>query len=177
MATQNDNRVSIGDRVRFSLGTSCILGVVVEDRGPIGARSARIFRVRVSNDPYDDKVFEMPEDEIDVVGQDAWQGEAIHAGEAMEYLERGGLIRILRAGMSGGKTQPRAWLCRDSLGNATHTFSPDRGVLGGAIVPFSALHDNRVFTPKRDDVLSFLNAFELSSKDSEHVLQTVGMAP
>lgn len=152
-------------------------GVIVDDRGPIGAGKVRIFRIRVPNDPYDDDVFEMPEDEIEVVDQSVSQSGTIPPSDAMEYFERGGLLRILRAGMSGGKTQRCAWLCRDSLGNVTHTFSPDRGSVGGAVIPFLALYGNRVFTPKRRDVLRFLRAFGLSTHNAEHVLQIVGTAP
>lgn len=177
MATKNENRIAIGDQVQFTLGTSLAQGVVVDDRGPIGAGKVHIFRVSVSNDPYDDEVFEMPEDEIEVVNRDASQGTAIRVDEAIEYLERGGLVHILRAGMSGGKAQPRAWLCRDSLGNVTHTFSPERGRLGGAVVPFFALHDSRVFTPKREDVRSFIGAFGLNDDAVEQVLGSVGTAP
>lgn len=177
MATQKANRISVRDQVRFTLGTASVQGVVVDDRGPIGAGKVHIFRIRVSNDPYDDDVFEMPEDEIEVIDQDTSKTDTITASEAKEYLERGGLIRILRAGSSGGKTHSHAWLRRDSLGNVTHTFSPDRGDVGGAIIPLLALRTHRVLTPKRDEVLNFLTAFGLPLGDAEHVLEAVGTTP
>jgi hypothetical protein len=79
--------------------------------------------------------------------------------------------------MSGGKNQPRVWLTRDSLGNVVHTFVAERGILGGATVPPFALHDNRVFAPKRDEVLAYLATFGLSSEDARSVVDAIGTAP
>lgn len=177
MATKHHDRISPGDEVQFTLGTSTVHGIVVEDRGPIGAGKVRLFSVRVSYDPYDDdQVFEMPEDEIHTVARSDSTDEAISVNEAVEYLKGGGLIDMLRAGNASEKVQPHAWLRRDSLGNVTHTFSPERGVLGGSTVPYFALYDNRVFSPKRGEVLAFLTSFGLPRKDAEHVIQTVGAA-
>ncbi len=168
------NTISVGDNVCFTLGTTPIQGVVIDDRGPIGANRVRIFRVRIPNDPYDDEIFEMPEDELALADTSV---EPIPHEKIVSYLENGGLVQILRSNMTGGKNQPRVWLSRDSLGNAIHTFIADRGRVGGATIPFSALRENRIFKPNLNDVLTFLSTFGLSQSDAEHVARTVGTSP
>ncbi len=160
--------------MRFTLGTTPVHGVVIDDRGPIGANRVRIFRVRVPNDPYDEDVIEMPEDELALEHK---RVESISDGDIVNYLGHGGLVQILKANMSGGKNQPRVWLGRDSLGNVVHTFIAERGSVGGATIPCSALHDNRVFTPRLDEVLSFLLTFGLSECDAKQVATAIGTAP
>lgn len=158
----------------FTLGTTPIQGVVIDDRGPIGANRVRIFRVRVPNDPYDEDVIEMPEDELALENRSI---ESIPNPDVVNYLEHGGLVQILKANMSGGKNQPRVWLGRDSLGNVVHTFIAERGSVGGATIPFFALHDNRLFTPKLNEVLAFLSTFGLTAGDAKQVARAVGTAP
>ena len=93
------------------------------------------------------------------------------------YLIHGGLIGILRSNLSGGRSQPRVWLRPDTIGNVTHTFERERGVVGGEVVPFMAVHDDKVFTPKRKEVLSFLRSFNLDPTDAERIISSVGTAP
>ena len=89
----------------------------------------------------------------------------------------GGLISILRSNLSVGKNQPRVWLCLDQLGNVTHTFVPERGILGGQLVPNWAVRDDKIFTAKRDSVVSLLESFGLSQQDAEKVISEVGTTP
>ena len=166
--------ISVGDSVRFTLGITPVHGIVIDDRGPIGANCVRIFRVRVPNDPYDDGVIEMPEDELALEDKNI---APIPSADIVRYLENGGLVQILKTNMSGGRNQPRVWLSRDSLGNVVHTFIAERGRVGGSIIPFMALHDNRVFAPKLDEVLTFLSTFGLSEYDAKQVITGVGTAP
>lgn len=166
--------ISVGDNVSFTLGTTPVQGVVVDDRGPIGANSVRIFRVLIANDPYDEDVIEMPEDDLSLANNSV---EAISGDKIVDYLEHGGLVQILKSNMSGGRNQPCVWLRPDSLGNVVHTFVAARGTVGGAIVPFLALNDNRIFTPKMTEVLAFLSTFGLSKREAEHVAETIGTAP
>lgn len=161
----------MGDTVWFTLGTTPIHGVVIDDRGPIGANRVRIFRIRVPNDPYDEDVFEMPEDELVLEDKSI---ESIPVADIVSYLKHGGLLQILKANMSGGRNQPRLWLAHDSLGHVVHTFIAERGKVGGATIPFSALHDNRVFEPKLGEVLTFLSTFGLSQRDAQEVVAAVG---
>lgn len=165
---------SVGDNVCFTLGTTQTVGVVVDDRGPIGANNVHLYRVRVPNDPYDDGFVEMPEDELAFAET---QEASIPSSKMVEYLKNGGLLQILKSNTSGGKNQPRVWLTRDGLGNVVHTFVAERGSVGGAVVPFSALHENRVFTPKVNDVLLFLAEFGLSRAEAEQVVVGTGKAP
>ena len=145
---------------------------MVDDRGPIGANGVHIYQIRVATPPYNDEVFEMPEDEIDVERD---QDVTISNDAIVKYLQHGGLLQILRANLSGGTHQPRVWLSRDTLGNVVHTFVS--GNIGGASVPLNALHNNHIFTPKLNEVVQFLAAFGLSDRDAKRVTQTVGTNP
>lgn len=163
----------VGDRVRIDLGPHKLTGVIVEDRGAIGIQGRHLFRVDVPMDPFEPMTVELPEDEIEAARTE--EGTApITKEKIMDYLKNGGLISILRSNISGGKNQPRAWLCLDNLGNVTHTFTPERGILGGQLVPFGAVSDEKIFAPKRDCVVSFVETFDLSYDEADTVVSEVG---
>ena len=166
----------VGDRVTIPLGARRVEGTIVEDRGPFGVNRRRLYRVEVPQDPFDPTNHELPEDEIEV-SQRVNGDVALSRKAIIDYLKYGGLIAILRSNLTGGKNQPRVWLCFDSLGNVTHTFTKDRGLAGGESVPFSAVHDNHVFTPKRDEILDYLQGFGLSKTDATEIIATVGSLP
>lgn len=148
-------------------------GVVVEDRGPIGVNRRRLFSVRVPNDPYDEFLVEMAEDEL----APATNGvQTISKAEVVDYLKNSGLIQILRMNPSEGKNEPRVWLTRDSLGNVVHTFSAERGIVGGGTIPFAAIYDYRISTAKRDEVLAFLMTFGLSKREANQLIEAIGTA-
>jgi hypothetical protein len=127
-------------------------------------------------DPFEPMVVELPEDEMESA-EGTEVVKSIDKERIPEYLVNGGLLSILRSNGSGGKNQPRVWLCLDNLGNVTHTFSPERGVVGGAVVPFWAFHDDKVFQPKRDLVVSYIESFGLNHQEAEKVVSEVGTAP
>jgi hypothetical protein len=93
------------------------------------------------------------------------------------YLKEGGLVKILQSNLCGGQDQPQAWLSFTSRGEVTHTFSAQRGILGGATVPHSALHEDKVLTGKKVEVASFLASFGLSKNEVEEIIAAVGTAP
>lgn len=166
--------ISVGDDVCFTLGTTTVHGIVIDDRGPIGANRVHILTVRISNAPYDDETIEMPEDELALAKQ---ADKPIPRASIVKYLENGGLVQILKSNMSGGKNQPSVALKRDALGNVVHTFMVERGSVGGANVPFLALQDDRIFAPKRKEVLVFLSTFGLSKSDAKRIIETIGTFP
>jgi hypothetical protein len=167
----------VGDRVKLDFGRRKLTGVIVEDRGAIGARGRHLFRVDVPMDPFDPMTVEVPEDEIEPVRGENGAPTPIDKAKIIEYLKSGGLVSILQSNSVGGKNQPRTWLCLDNLGNVTHTFIPERGIVGGQVVPFRAVHNDKVFSPKRDLVLSFLSSFSLSRHEAERVISQIGTAP
>jgi hypothetical protein len=167
----------VGDRVQVPLGRRRITGVITEDRGAIGVRGRHLYEVLVSMDPFEPTTFELPEDEIEAMDDLAEPGAAMRKDQIEAYLIHGGLIGILRSNLSGGRSQPRVWLRPDTIGNVTHTFERERGVVGGEVVPFQAVHDDKVFTPKRNEVLSFLRSFNLDPPDAERIISSVGTAP
>ena len=176
-ATHGRSMFHVGDRVRVDFGRRKLTGVIVEALGPIGARGRHLFQVDIPMDPFDPMSVELPEDEIEAIPPGAEVDLPIDKQKITDYLVNGGLISILRSNLSGGKNQPRVWLCLDQLGNVTHTFVPERGVIGGQLVPFWAVHDDKIFTAKRDSVLTFVESFGLNHQQAEKVVSEVGTAP
>lgn len=163
----------VGDQVQVPLGNRRLPGVITEDRGSIGLRGRHLYQVLVSMDPFEPATFELSEDELESIGPKT----ALERAKILDYLINGGLIAILRSNTAGGRNQPRVWLRSDSAGNVTHTFDPTLGVVGGEVIPFMAIHEDRIFSPKRDEVLNYLQGFKISRKDAEQILTTIGTAP
>jgi hypothetical protein len=57
-------RLKIGSLVSFVFGTKPVTGVIVEDRGPLGAGGRRLYRIRLPIEAVESFELEMPEDEI-----------------------------------------------------------------------------------------------------------------
>jgi hypothetical protein len=91
------------------------------------------------------------------------------------YLKRY-LVAILKSNLV---PNPQVWitLAAGNTWRLTHTFTPGRGLVGGATVPFSALHADKVLTTKKQEVIDFLASFGLTRADAEDVLRTVGVSP
>lgn len=167
----------VGDRVTFLRGAGREKGTVIEERGPIGVQGRRLYHVEVPNDPFDPTTYEVSEDEMERAGLPSEKERRLSAGEIMGYLRNGGLISILRSNMTGGKNQPRVWLSRDSLGNVTHTFYEERGLIGGETVPFWTVYEDSVFAPERDKVSKYLRTFGLNKSQAEDVIAGIGTGP
>ena len=163
---------TVGQRVQIPFGVGKVSGTIVEDRGPIGVGGRRLFLISIPNDPDDPDVVMRAEDELE---DDTTQAEALTPTEIQAFLESGGLISILRRNNAGGAAP--VWLCRDSLGNLTFTFTEERGLIGGAPIPFSSLHGDKVFKPRIPEVLEFLTGLGLSPKSSRAIISRVGHAP
>ena len=70
-----------------------------------------------------------------------------------------------------------AWLTYKPRGGVTHTFAAERGVVGGSAVPYFALHEEKGFGGKADEVVAFLGSFGLARTEAEDVVAAVGTAP
>jgi hypothetical protein len=125
-------------------------------------------------DPDDPERLELSEDHLEPAGDDAEATKPLDKAKVIKFLKTGGLLSILWSNIHGGKLQPRVWLCRNNLGNVTYTFYEERGLIGGQTVPAAAIRGERVFKPKRDQVLSFLKSFGLDDAEAESVLASVG---
>ncbi len=168
---------SVGARVRLPLGASKVVGSIVEDRGSIGVQGRRLFRVLIPVEPDEPIFSEVPEHELELLANLSAKDKELDLDDVINYLKVGGLTSILRANLSGGPNQPRAWLCLDQLGQMTHTFVEERGWLGGATVPFMAVEGRRIFQPKRDEVRAFLRSFGLDQQKADEVIAAVGTYP
>ena len=163
----------IGDWIRVPRGSGVATGTVVEDRGALGVDGGHIYRVLLGMDPEDPESFEYPAEELQPFAGEPPFGPA-DTPHIIRYLRHGGLLSILRANLGGGKHQPRVWLCRDTLGNITHTFYEERGLVGGRTVPFYALSGEKVLEPKRDQVTDYVESFGLSRDDADAIIRAVG---
>lgn len=47
---KGSKKISVGANVAFELGGSTVVGVVIEDRGPLGPGGVKLFRVRARLD-------------------------------------------------------------------------------------------------------------------------------
>ncbi len=164
------NLFKAGDWVSFRYGTTDVMAQVIEARGPLGSNHRHIYRVGIARDADEPDAFELPEDELKPVFPP-------DKDSVIKHLEEGGLVAILRSNLGGGVNQPRAWLAYTPRGRVTHTFVPERGMLGGAIVPFFALHENKVFAGKEEAVAKFLASFGLNHAEAKQVIASVGTAP
>lgn len=174
---RRDSPFHLGDRVKLTFGCGKVTGVIVEEFGPIGVQGRHLFRVEIPMDPFDPMTLEMAEDEIEAAGPDEEATKPLEKEKVVEYLKYGGILLILRSNMAGGKYQPRAWLCRDTLGNVTHTLVPERGIVGGQIVPSSAIWEGKVAKAKKDAVVAFVESFGLTHAEAEAVVSEVGTSP
>ena len=59
----------LGQRISFPWGKAVLEGVIIEDRGPLGANGHHIYRVRISAEafPEDLREVELPETELTVL--------------------------------------------------------------------------------------------------------------
>ncbi len=167
----------VGDRVRVPLGRSSLDGVITEDRGAIGYNGRRLYRVVVPVEESEPRVYELPEAELELIDPLTEPELVVDPARAEDYLTRGGLITILHTNVSGGAHQPRVWLRPNAAGNVLYTFDEARGVVGGNVVPSLAVHGERVFTPKRVEVLRFIQSFGFDRATAERIVAAVGTAP
>ncbi|MBI1903800.1 MAG: hypothetical protein HYS13_22070 [Planctomycetia bacterium] len=124
-------------------------------------------------DPFEPHEVEMAEEEIEHLPETA--PPRLDKAKIIEYLKYGGLISILRSGLGGAPA--RAWLCPDTLGNVTHTFAAERGVVGGEPIPMAAVFESRVSKPKQEGVASYLRSFGLDQREARQVVAFIGTAP
>ncbi len=163
----------VGQRVTVPLGPRDVPGIVAEERGALGIGGRYLYHVHVPMEPYDPMFLVCSEEEMAAADEPP----PLEPGEVVKYLVNGGLVSILWSNLEGGKNQPRAWLCRTSRGGVTHTFLPERGMVGGQAVPFFALHGDKVFAPKAAEVVTFVESFGLNRREAEKVVAEAGTAP
>jgi len=163
-------RYKVGDWVCFDYGPKRLWALVVEDRGLLAVNRTRLLRLKVGHKRGSTYfVTEMPEALLTPA--------ALDRASVENYLSGGGLLAILQSNLGGGRAQPRAWLTFTPMGEVTHTFNAGRGVLGGAVIPFFALHEYRIFEPKVAEVLEYLKTFDLDERAAQAVVDRVGIVP
>ncbi len=169
-AKKQSGPFKVGEWVQFQYGTWNPIAQVIEARGPLGANRRHLYRIRLDREAEEPDSFELPEDALQAVP-------VPDKPAIMAYLKNGGLVKILHANLGGGQNQPKVWLTYTPQGAVTHTFNAERGMIGGAKVPFFALHEKKVFTAKQEEVIAFLAKFGLTRAEADKVLRSVGTAP
>ncbi|HEY7424048.1 MAG TPA: hypothetical protein VH682_07415 [Gemmataceae bacterium] len=160
----------LGDWVSFLYGVESAIAQVIELRGPLGFKGRHVYRLRFAGDSDDTNAFELSEDSLEAAPLP--DKEAI-----VNYLKEGGLVAILFGNLEKKREQPKAWLTYKRRGGVTHTFLAERGVVGGAPIPYFALHEEKVYTGKKEEVAAFLTTFGISRTEAEAILAAVGTAP
>jgi hypothetical protein len=83
----------VGDWVSFQYGPRRVLGQVVEDRGRLGVRGRRLYRIRLDLDPGEKTDFEMREEDLEsATGPDAQargKGGTVAIQRTMSYFGEG----------------------------------------------------------------------------------------
>jgi hypothetical protein len=89
------------------------------------------------------------------------------------------MFSILLANNDFPLEYPLVWLCRSNYGDITYTFAPRRGLIGGQLIPDSALirPGRRIDPRKKDEVATYLLGFGLTPEEAEDVIQSLGVAP
>jgi len=183
-------RFRVGDWVVFRYSGQSLVGQVVEEPPPPGVTPHRFYRV--SLDPSEPYAFEIaaaleagfsPEGslrptELQFKDEELQPAVLPDKADVCSYLKRD-LVAILKSNLVPNRPSPQVWItfAAGQTWRLTHTFTPRRGLVGGATVPFSALHADKVLTTKKQEVIDFLASFGLTSADAEDVLHTVGLSP
>jgi hypothetical protein len=69
-ATRNPGPFGEGDRVRLLWGVTPVEGIIVEDRGNLGVRGRRLYRVRVRLDDITEPIeTSLPADDLTLVAK------------------------------------------------------------------------------------------------------------
>ncbi len=154
----------VGDWVATQFG----LARIIEDRGPLGVGRRHLYRIRTEPSSGEANAFELRGIDLQLV----LSREAI-----ISFLKQGGLVKILKSNTGGGKRQPRVWLIPTREGGVSYTFDVARNGIGGATIPFFALHEGRVFEPEADSAVEFLSSFGLDRAAAMDVIRAVGTSP
>ena len=92
-------RLRVGDWVSFQFGPRRAWAQVIEDRGRLGVKGQRYYRIRLDQTATDPFEFEMPADELELAVPDK--------PAILNYLKTGGLVTILQAHLIRSKKPPR----------------------------------------------------------------------
>jgi len=163
-------RFKVGDWVAFLYGTRNLFAQIIEARGPLGINRRHLYGIRVAGETDEPDCFEVPEDALTAVTSP-------DKAAIIKYLKEGGLVAMLRSNLGERGVQPKVWLTYARRGEVTHTFLPERGVVGGAAVPYFALHEDKVFTGKEGMVIDYLTRFGLDPTEAQEIVAAVGTAP
>jgi hypothetical protein len=166
----------VGDRVQFDLWGKKTWGTITEDRGIVGHNGPRWYTISVPMDPDDPEQHVKAEEELEL---DSISRVPLEMSEIIDFLKTSGLFCILLANNEFPLEYPLVWLCRDHHGEITYTFAPRRGLIGGQLIPDSALvrPGRRIHARKKDEVAAYLLGFGLTPAEAEDVIQSLGVAP
>ena len=80
-------RFQVGDWVSFLYGPRQVLAQIVEDRGLLGMKGRRLYRVRLEPEQGETSTFEVPEETLEIAEGPAEENPLLKA--TLAYLSRG----------------------------------------------------------------------------------------
>jgi len=93
----------------------------------------------------------------------------------VDYFANGALLNIL--GTSSGPHPPLVWVTAQPDGSFRYGFTQDPNSVGGQSAPFGTVHEEKIFLPKKEQVIEYLQTFGLSKADAELVALRIGTEP
>ncbi len=73
--------IHVGDLVEITVGAQRMMGEVVEDRGRIGFKGRKLYRITLQTDSADPRSIELPAEEIVVTRRASSPKKGAHQGE------------------------------------------------------------------------------------------------
>ncbi len=86
-STKSAPKFRVGDWVSLLYGPQRVLAEVVEDRGPLGVRGGRLYRIRPNLDHEESATFEVPEDDLEAARSPEAANPLLKV--ALEFLSHG----------------------------------------------------------------------------------------
>lgn len=166
----------VGNKVLIEMPSGPIEGTVFEDCGPLARDNSHIYGIVLHHDPYEDTITQLPENHIVMAGEEVPPLEPITNAEAFDYLL--GTFQIMLYAGYDEHRYARVWLKRGYSHNGmlTHTYFPERGMLGGGGVPYDVLWNNKLKQTRLDEVRTFLKTFELTDEQVETIITKIGIS-
>jgi hypothetical protein len=156
-------RFQVGDWVVFPFGIRRVLAEIIEDRGPIGHRGRRLYRVRIDRSEPEPTMTEVPEEDLEMAPRGFLSlGAARKNGISTEYWPRYEYdVTYVREGKSNnwtvdtkGDRRHEGVRIRGQVGYSTSRYEPEPpGHEQFAVITVLIEYDPRLRDPRDDPAI------------------------